>query len=65
VFRKVDLARPGRGYEWFLDDVSLVGIQRWAARLTITLTSDAPAGANQIRTRERLNQSDWYHLAMK
>ncbi len=64
VFRKVDPARPGRGYEWFLDDISLVGIQRWAARLTITLTSDAPAGAIQVRTRERLNQSDWYHVAM-
>jgi len=64
IFRKVDLERPGRGYEWYLDDVAIVGIQRWAARLTITLTSDAPAGAIQIRTRERLNQSDWYHITL-
>ena len=26
-----------RGYEWRFDDIVLVGIQRWAARLTITL----------------------------
>ena len=42
----------------------LVGIQRWAARLTITLASDSPASAIQIRTRERLRLGDWYHVAL-
>ena len=55
---------PGRGYEWRFDDIALAGIQRWAARLNIALRSDAAANAIEIRTRERLNQSDWYHVAM-
>lgn len=64
VFQKLDARQPRRGYEWMLDDVALVGIQRWAARLTITLESDAPASAIQIRTRERLRLGDWYHVAL-
>jgi hypothetical protein len=55
---------PGRGYEWRLEDIALVGIQRWAARLAITLASDAPTDAIEIRTRERLTQVEWYHVAM-
>ena len=54
----------GRGYEWRFEDIALAGIQRWSARLVITLRSDSPADAIEIRTRERLNQSDWYHVAM-
>ena len=53
-----------RGYEWKLDDIVLDGIQRWAARLTITLASDSAANAIQIRTRERLFLGEWYHVAM-
>ena len=41
VFQKLDDAQRRRGYEWRFDDVVLVGIQRWAARLTITLASDS------------------------
>ena len=54
----------GPGYEWRFEDIALAGIQRWSARLAIALASDSPAGAIEIRTRERLNQSDWYHVAM-
>ena len=64
VFQKLDDAGRRRGYEWRLDDIELVGIQRWAARLTITLTSEAPANAIQVRTRERLRLGDWNHVAM-
>ena len=53
-----------RGYEWLLDDIALVGIQRWAARLTITLASDAAGSAIQIRSRERLRLGDWHHVAV-
>ena len=49
---------------WMFDDIVLVGIQRWAARLTVTLAGDAPASAIRIRTRERLTLGDWYHVAM-
>jgi hypothetical protein len=64
AFQKIDDAQRRRGYEWHFTDIALVGIQRWAARLTITLASDAPASAIQIRTRERLRLGDWHHVAL-
>ncbi len=63
VFQKVERA-GGRGYELGFDDVVLSGVQRWAARLTIALTSDGPERAIQIRTRDRFRLGDWYHVAM-
>lgn len=62
-FQKLDADRH-RGYEWLFDDIALVGIQRWAARLTIRLSSDSPDNAIQIHTRERLRLGDWYHVAL-
>ncbi len=67
VFQKLDELDGGarrRGFEWRLDDMELYDIQRWAARLTITLTSEAPANAIQLRTRERLKQGEWNHVVM-
>lgn len=60
VFQKLDANR--RGMEWTLDDVALVGIQKYAASLSIRLASDAAGGAIQIRTHERLKLSDWHQL---
>jgi hypothetical protein len=64
VFQKVDEDQPHRGYTWLLDDLVLVGIQRWAARLTITLSSDSATTGLQIRTRQRLRLGDWHHVAL-
>jgi hypothetical protein len=64
LFQKIDGADRRRGYEWRFDDVVLVGIQRWAARLTISLASESLQNAIQIRTRERLRLGDWYHMAL-
>ncbi|MGH8636694.1 MAG: DUF1553 domain-containing protein [Burkholderiales bacterium] len=64
ILQKTSAEHRGRGYIWQFDDVALVGIQRWAERLNVTLTSDSPQDAIHIRTRQRLNQSDWYHVAM-
>ncbi|HXW04994.1 MAG TPA: DUF1553 domain-containing protein [Vicinamibacterales bacterium] len=64
VFQKLADAATPRGYEWLLDDMVLVDIQKWAARLTVTVASDAPAGALRIRTRERINMGDWHHVAL-
>lgn len=64
VFQKLDDSERRRGFEWRLDDMELFDIQRWAARLTITLTSEAPASAIQVRTRERLKQGEWNHVVM-
>jgi hypothetical protein len=64
VFQKLEDAQRRRGYEWFLDDVMLVGIQKWAARLNITLAADSATSAIRIRTRERLKLGEWHHVAM-
>ncbi len=65
VLQKVEVSGAvRRGHGWRFADVVLVGIQRWAARLTITIASDAPGRAIEIRTRERLTLGDWYHVAL-
>jgi hypothetical protein len=64
VFQKIEDPKRRRGYEWRLDDIVLVGIQRWAARMTIVLASDIAANRIEIRTRERLRLGDWYHVTL-
>jgi mono/diheme cytochrome c family protein len=64
VFQKLNDEQQRRGYEWRFEDVTLVGIQKWSARLTISLTSASPANAIEVRTRERLKLGDWYHVAL-
>jgi hypothetical protein len=64
VFQKIDDTGRKRGYEWLLEDIVLVDIQRWAARLTITLASDSPAGVITVRTRDRLRFGESYHVTM-
>ncbi|HWC76947.1 MAG TPA: DUF1553 domain-containing protein, partial [Blastocatellia bacterium] len=64
VMQKIDGPRTRRGYEFVLDDIVLIGIQRRAARLTVRLTSQWPESAVEIRTRNRLNLGNWYHLAL-
>ena len=53
----------GPGYTWRFEDVALVGIQRWAARLAITIGGGGESSI-QVRTRDRLNASDWYHVTL-
>jgi len=64
LFQKIDSPDRRRGYEWRFDDLGLVGIQRWAARLNVTLTSEAPANAIRIRTQNRIKFGDWHHVVM-
>jgi mono/diheme cytochrome c family protein len=64
VFQKIEDPTSRRGYEWRFDDIVLVGIQRWAARLTIALNSATPGSRLEIRTRERLRLGDWYHVTL-
>ena len=64
VFQKIDRDDAPHGFEWKLDDIALVGIQRWAARLTVRIAGDSPHQAIEIRTRERLRLGDWYHVAL-
>ncbi len=63
ALQKIDDPQTRRGYELLFDDVALVGIQRFAARLTIRLTSRWPESAIQIRTRNRLTMGEYHHIA--
>jgi Protein of unknown function (DUF1553)/Protein of unknown function (DUF1549)/Concanavalin A-like lectin/glucanases superfamily/Planctomycete cytochrome C len=63
-FQKIESSDRRRGYEWMFDDIVLAGIQRWAARLTVTLSSGVAGSTIQVRTRERLTLGDWYHVAL-
>ena len=55
VFQKLDDARHRRGYEWRLDDLRAASTSSGGPHGSpITLTSDAPGNAIQIRSRERL-----------
>jgi hypothetical protein len=64
VFQKLEDGQRRRGYEWLFDDMVLVGIQRYAGRLTIAVASDAPDDAIRIRMRERLNFGEWHHVSL-
>ena len=65
VFQKTGRCRrAGAATSGVSTTSSLVGIQRWAARLTIALASDPRQARIEIRTRERLRLGDWYHVAL-
>ncbi|HET7216819.1 MAG TPA: DUF1553 domain-containing protein [Vicinamibacterales bacterium] len=52
------------GYALEFEDPVLVDIQKWAARMTVSLAADSPAGGIRVRTRNRLRYGDWYHVAV-
>ena len=64
VFQKIDGPDHRRGFEWQMDDIALVGIQKWAARLSVRVAGEGADDAIEIRTRERLRLGDWYHVAL-
>ncbi len=65
VLQRVDPSAARRGYEFILDDLALIGIQKRAARLTFRLVSSWPDDAAEIRTRERISLGDWHHIAVR
>ena len=63
IFQKLDDPEHRRGYEWRFEDVTLVGIQKYAAQLAITFASDA-GSAIRIRTHDRLRLGHWYQVTL-
>ena len=53
-----------RGWEMFFDDMGLVGIQHWAAKLNVRVISRAPDEMIHLRTTERVSYGDWHHIAL-
>ena len=64
VFQKIADEQTRRGYEVLFDSTQLVEIQRWAAPLTIRLTSAWPDNAIVLRTRELFVNGEWKHLTI-
>ncbi|HYK89344.1 MAG TPA: DUF1553 domain-containing protein, partial [Acidobacteriota bacterium] len=65
VLQQIDNASTRRGFEILLEDLNLVGIQRWAARLTVRLTSRWPDNGIELRTKDHLEFGDWYHITVR
>jgi hypothetical protein len=63
IFQKLDDPEHRRGYEWRFEDVTLVGIQKYAAQLAVTFASDA-GSAIRIRTHDRLRLGQWYQVTL-
>ncbi len=63
IFQKLDDPEHRRGYEWRFEDVTLVGIQKYAAQLAITFASDV-GSAIRIRTHDRLRLGQWYQVTL-
>lgn len=64
VFEKIDSQETRRGWEVWFDEPVLVDIQKRAARVVVRLTSQWPASALELRTRDRLTQNEWTHIAI-
>lgn len=64
VMQKISDTNTRRGWEIWLTDYTLVGIQRRAARLNFRLTSRWPDDSLEIRTRDRFVQSEWVHVTL-
>jgi mono/diheme cytochrome c family protein len=64
IFEKIDSPQARRGWEMWLDQPVLVGIQKRAAHMSIRLSSQWPNAALEVRTRERFTQGEWNHVAV-
>ncbi|MBK9312767.1 MAG: DUF1553 domain-containing protein [Acidobacteria bacterium] len=64
IFQKIEDEETRRGWELYFDETQLFDIQRWAAPLTVRLTSDWPENSIQVRTRELFYNGQWKHLAI-
>jgi hypothetical protein len=64
AFQKIADEKTRRGFELIFEQTHLIDIQRWAAPLTIRLTSSWPENAIVIRTKESFNNNEWKHLTI-
>lgn len=64
IFQKIEDEETRRGFELLFEETQLFDIQRWAAPLTVRLTSAWPENSIVIRTRELFYTGQWKHLAI-
>ena len=64
ILQKLESPEGRRGWEMWFDEPVLVDIQKRAARVSVRLSSQWPASAVELRTRERVTQGEWNHVAV-
>ncbi len=64
ILQKIESADNRQGFEMMFEDFNLIGIQYWAARLTLNFSSGDKRQALRIRTKERFPMGGWHHLAL-
>ena len=64
VLQQIGEGPERRGWEVRLEDWGLFDIQKRDSRLTFRLASKWPEAALALRTKDRLRQPDWYHVAI-
>jgi hypothetical protein len=62
VLTEVSDSTTGAGVEFHLDDYLLTDIQHWEPRLYVRLSRKWPSDAIEIRTKDRLDPSEWRHV---
>ena len=64
VFQKLDDPQHRRGYEWRFEDVTLVGIQKYAAQLTIHVRVRCGQRHPDSHARPAARSGQWYHVTL-
>ncbi|HYO81104.1 MAG TPA: DUF1553 domain-containing protein, partial [Bryobacteraceae bacterium] len=64
VLQRISNTEQRRGWEVRLEDFGLFDIQKRDSRLSFRLTSQWPASAVVVRTKQRFRQTDWYHVTV-
>jgi hypothetical protein len=64
IFEKIASPETRRGWEMWFDESVLVDIQKRAAHVSIRMSSQYPASVLELRTRERVTQGEWNHIAV-
>src|SRR5262249_32744986 len=64
AFQKIEDQKSRRGFELAFEETHLIDIQRWAAPLTIRMTSQWPESAIVIRIKDSFNNGEWKHLGV-
>ncbi|HEV8130610.1 MAG TPA: DUF1553 domain-containing protein, partial [Acidobacteriota bacterium] len=64
VFQKIQDAGTRRGYEVWLEDIKLIGVQKYAAHLAVRMTSHWPDNTIQVRTPDLLQLNEWHHIVI-
>lgn len=64
AFQKISDEQTRRGFELIFAETQLFDIQRYAAPLTVRLTTQWPDNAIQLRTKELFYTNEWKHLTL-